>query len=1022
MKQLRRPVSMAALFLLLASSASGTPDLYIRDTPVDVGLEPNPDPGPMWVSEDIWVRRYPDPNYSPYPFTTGSPPWTLPAHEDPEYRDPKYGNPNYIYVQVTNRGTTASTGAEWLKLYWAKASTGLGWPTQWVDYMASNCGPSKLYGIEITKERENAATATAAERDAYRDAIIGAAGLAFSGDPVSFWHKQNVIHKDTPMPPFPGIAFPIHASLTFNPWHREFINRYEVMLQESNPIVKLLYWDWTDDPDDPPFNYFTSTFMGASGAGSPVVVSIGAPFLPGLAPPPVTRRLRTVAPPAQPDATVLANTPYPTFRTQLEVPNHNASHTYIGNNVLPVGSMSDTATAASDPFFFLLHGNVDRLWSEWQRNLSTLNRLDPNLTYAPQSSNPVLTANMAPWNGDTGIFPYTSGGGYIFNKSSKHPSVVFPPIYDTPGARLRVPALGVGQSIILEIPFFPPDPATFACFSDAGHVCLLARLINSNTYPHGMTTGEGGSVGANTQANNNIAWKNITVVDDFPGSSLLTSILVRNVFREHVLTGIRLAAVAEEDGSTYFDYGTVRLELHPELYELWQRGGAKGRGIEVEHTDGGQPLLKVDPEANLENILLPPDAAYFVKVRFKLDRDYPAPRGARPRWDLIQVGTPGKATEIVGGERFVVDFNKLVLSPQGAEWSYATKYPGKDWQTAEFDAQSWRRGKAALGFGDYSSTVLDAPQPNEPGTTYFRRSFKVEDPDLLDNLYLRLRADDGAAVYLNGKEIHRANLPDGDIGDGTEAGYEVEGAEEEVFVATRIPADLLLAGDNLIAAEIHQTKTENRDLNFDLELAANLDQTPVEPGVAFGDHLVSGQFQAGQPIPIAVDGFGTDGRRLAITVEADGRVLTKSSNAPLVYTWNGASRGPHRIKATATDPGGAKIETFVTINVLDNLPPQVRMSSPADLASLPNAPSYTFAAEASDPLGAIERVEFYIKEAMNFGSPIVLAGIAKTPPYTVTVSDLAPGHWMIWAIAYDTQGGYTDGAPIHIRIGESQHH
>lgn len=1017
MAQLRSPASIAALFLLLAASASGAPDLYIRDTPADTGVEPNPDPGPMWVSEDIWVRKYPDPNYSPYPFTTGSPPWTPLPHEDPEYRDPKYGNPNYIYVQITNRGTTASTGAEWLKLYWAKASTGLGWPTQWVDYMASNCGPSKLYGIEITKERENAATATAAERNAYRNAILGAAGLAFSGDPVSFWHKQNVIHANTPMT---GIPFPIHSSLTFNPWHREFINRYEVMLQEADPLVKLLYWNWTTNPETGPFNFFTSAFMGASGSGSSSLVSIGAPFLPTLAPPPVTRRMKTTAPPAQPDATVLASSPYPTFRSTLEVPNHNVSHTFIGNDVFPWGSMSDTATAASDPIFFMLHGNVDRLWSEWQRNLSTLNRLDPDLTYAPQSANPILNANMAPWNGDTGIYPYTTAGGYIFNKTSKHPSVVFPPIYDTPGARLRVPALGVGQSIILEIPFYPPDPSTFACFTDAGHVCLLARVVNSNTYPHGMTTGEGGSVGANTQANNNIAWKNITVVDDFPGSALRTSILVRNIFREPVRTGIRLAALAEHDGTTYFDYGKVRLELHPELYELWQRGGGKGRGIEIENTDAG-PLLLIEPEASLDDIVLPPDAAYYVKVHFDLDRDYPAPKGVRPRWDLIQVGTPGKATEVVGGERFVVDFNKLVLSPQGAEWSYETKYPGKDWQTAQYDPKSWRRGKAALGFGDYETTVLDAPQPDQPGTTYFRRSFKVDDPGLFGNLYLRLRADDGAVVYLNGKEIHRTNLPQGDIADGTAAGYEVEGAEEEVFVATEISPDLLLEGDNLIAAEIHQTKVANRDLAFDLELAANLEQAPAEPGVAFAAHLVSGQFQTGQPIPIAVDGFGSDGRRMAITVEADGRVLTKSSKAPLVYTWNGAPAGPHRLKATATDPRGVKTETFVTINVLENLPPQVRMSSPADLASLPNAPSYTFEAEASDPLGEIDRVEFYIKAAMFFGSPIELLGTAKTPPYTVTASDLAPGHWMVWAIAYDTQGGYTDGSPIHIRVGESTH-
>jgi hypothetical protein len=45
-----------------------SPDLYIKDTPLDVGNEPNGDPGPMWVTEDIWVRNQPDPGYQPFPF------------------------------------------------------------------------------------------------------------------------------------------------------------------------------------------------------------------------------------------------------------------------------------------------------------------------------------------------------------------------------------------------------------------------------------------------------------------------------------------------------------------------------------------------------------------------------------------------------------------------------------------------------------------------------------------------------------------------------------------------------------------------------------------------------------------------------------------------------------------------------------------------------------------------------------------------------------------------------------------
>ena len=89
----------------------------------------------------------------------------------------------------------------------------------------------------------------------------------------------------------------IHYTLAFLPWHREFINRYEILLQQYDPTVKLLYWDWTTDPTT------TLSFMGSFSG------SIGAPFNPTsgptLAPPSVTRT--TSGPlPAEADSTVLA--------------------------------------------------------------------------------------------------------------------------------------------------------------------------------------------------------------------------------------------------------------------------------------------------------------------------------------------------------------------------------------------------------------------------------------------------------------------------------------------------------------------------------------------------------------------------------------------------------------------------------------------------------------------------------------------------------------------------------------------
>lgn len=90
-------------------------DLYIKDVPADLGIEPDTYAQYTWVSEDIWVREFQDGQTE---------------HQDGiEWVS---GVPVYVYVRVANKGCTASNGIdEELKLYWAKAATALTWPDYW---------------------------------------------------------------------------------------------------------------------------------------------------------------------------------------------------------------------------------------------------------------------------------------------------------------------------------------------------------------------------------------------------------------------------------------------------------------------------------------------------------------------------------------------------------------------------------------------------------------------------------------------------------------------------------------------------------------------------------------------------------------------------------------------------------------------------------------------------------------------------------------------------------------------------
>lgn len=104
-------------------------------------------------------------------------------------------------------------------------------------------------------------------------------------------------------------------------------------------------------------------------------------------------------------------------------------------------------------------------------------------------------------------------------------------------------------------------------------------------------------------------------------------------------------------------------------------------------------------------------------------------------------------------------------------------------------------------------------------TTYFRKSFQADfSSGSPVSATLRLRRDDGAAVYLNGVEIARSNLPAGDLNASTLASSVVGGDSETQWFEFSIDPSLLMDGDNQLAAEVHQISSGSSDITFDAEL------------------------------------------------------------------------------------------------------------------------------------------------------------------------------------------------------------
>lgn len=123
--------------IIIISTSALAPDLYVTDSPDDVGNEPDAETMAsmgvnFWSSDGVWIRQINDG-------------FTNQFSEPIEYMA---GTPNYIYVRVKNRGCSSQTGD--LRVYWASAGTGLGWSADWVNNTAtySTC-TATIYGDEI---------------------------------------------------------------------------------------------------------------------------------------------------------------------------------------------------------------------------------------------------------------------------------------------------------------------------------------------------------------------------------------------------------------------------------------------------------------------------------------------------------------------------------------------------------------------------------------------------------------------------------------------------------------------------------------------------------------------------------------------------------------------------------------------------------------------------------------------------------------------------------------------------------
>lgn len=129
-----------------------------------------------------------------------------------------------------------------------------------------------------------------------------------------------------------------------------------------------------------------------------------------------------------------------------------------------------------------------------------------------------------------------------------------------------------------------------------GHYCLVARW-NSPADP--MHATETSDIGYNTRQNNNIIWRNVNIVPLSPDlDRSIAAFEVRNLYGKPVT--LKFSDDALFPKHAFIESGEIYIVLEGSLYEQWQKGGSRGKGIKAD----GAKIRLTEAVATLDNIMI----------------------------------------------------------------------------------------------------------------------------------------------------------------------------------------------------------------------------------------------------------------------------------------------------------------------------------------------------------------------------------------------------------------------------------
>lgn len=339
-------------------------------------------------------------------------------------------------------------------------------------------------------------------------------------------------------------------------------------------------------------------------------------------------------------------------------PNQNGLgyHNFVHDQV---GGYFELMISPASPAFWLWHAYVDQIWFEWEKNCtqSTTPNIDlymkdhpysvmserdmgeePNIyNYAQYLSYEIWCRNqpdgltnqthqnpISDGVNQTHVYVRVRNRGKFQNTGNEQlklywakaaTNLSWPNHWD--GSLIRqgevmgdqigtvtIPAITPQDQEILHFTWMAPDPSNYSFNQEPFHFCLLARIVATNDPMYNERTTGVYNLAPNVKDNNNIVWKNLSIIDmnpmvNNPNGGVSEAVTSANVFVGNdgnvpATFDFVLEEIIPKSGNTILEDADINLILEEVLWDLWEEANFNGENVDIIDVENHEIRITAD--------------------------------------------------------------------------------------------------------------------------------------------------------------------------------------------------------------------------------------------------------------------------------------------------------------------------------------------------------------------------------------------------------------------------------------------